>query len=113
MHEWDSETFDKHMGKSTDWCFIVGRTLSGKSELAKMLAPMIRGKIISMTAHAEALKKKLGSEEEAFEGEVPTEKIEECVLEEVARDKAKGEQWCYIFDGFTHKTATEFLKFAG
>jgi len=112
MREWDSEHFKQHMGQSIDWCFVVGKQFSGKSELAKLLAPMVRGKVISMAAHGEAAKKKLGTEEEPFEGEVPAEKIEECVLEEVNGDRARGERWTYIFDGFTHKTATEFLNFA-
>lgn len=112
MSEWDSECFDKHMGQSIDWCFVVGKNMSGKTALATALAPMIRGKVISMAAHSEAAKKKLGTEEEPFEGDVPSEKVEECVLEEVNCDRSKGERWCYIFDGFTHKTATEFLAFA-
>jgi len=112
MSEWDSECFDKHMGQSIDWCFVVGKNMSGKTALATALAPMIRGKVISMAAHSEAAKKKLGTEEEPFEGDVPAEKVEECVLEEVNGDRSKGERWCYIFDGFTHKTATEFLAFA-
>lgn len=56
--------------------------------------------------------KTLGTEDEPFEGEVPCEKVEQAVLELIEGDRARGDRFCYIFDGFIHKKATDFVEFA-
>lgn len=86
--------------------------MSGRSELCKILAPMVKGKVISMSNIAETVRKSLGTEDEPFEGDVPNDKVEEAVLAEVAADRSRGDRFNYIFNGFTHKKASEFLDFA-
>ena len=112
MREWDQEQFRAFLGQKIDWAVVVGRGLSGKSEVCKELCGLVRGKTINMASIAAAVAKTLGTEEEPFEGEVPIEKVEQAVLQLIEGDRARGERWCYIFDGFSHKKASEFLEFA-
>lgn len=82
MREWDNAQFKTFLGENIDWCFVVGRTLGGKTELCKQFQPLVRGgKIISMQKINDEIKKTLGSEEEPWEGDAPIEKIEAKVLE--------------------------------
>lgn len=92
MREWDNEQFKSILGQNIEWCFVIGRTLGGKTELCKQLMPLVcNGKTISMEKIASEIKKTLGSEDEPFDGEVPNNLVEEQVLEMVASDKQKGE----------------------
>ena len=112
MREWDHDQYQAFLGLKTDWCLIVGRSFSGKSTLAKELAPLVKGKVISMAALEESVKKTLGTEDEPFEGDVPIEKIEEAVVALVDADRACNEHFTYIFDDFKHKDAEAFCAFA-
>jgi len=62
-----------------------------------------------MKAISEDVRKKLGNEDEPFEGEVPIEKIEECILETISKDKGSNDKFCYIFDSWEHKDADSFF----
>jgi len=62
-----------------------------------------------MKSISEDVRKKLGTEDEPFEGDVPIEKVEECILEIVANDKGSNEKFCYIFDSWEHKDADLFF----
>lgn len=53
----------------------------------------------------------MGTEDEPFEGDVPIEKVEECILEIVSKDKSMNEKFCYIFDSWEHKDADAFFCF--
>lgn len=110
MCEWDFSAFEAALGKKVSWGIVSGREYSGKAELARSLASIIKGKVISMKVIAEDLKKKLGTEEEPFEGEVPATKIEEAILEVVSNDRAANQSFTYIFDDWTHKSATDFIN---
>jgi hypothetical protein len=76
MNEWDVNTFDDHLGKKVSWGILTGRSYSGKKTIAATLASLIKGKIINMAEISAELKKKMGTEEEPFEGEVPISKVE-------------------------------------
>lgn len=110
MREWDASKFEAALGRKVNWGVVYGREHSGKAELAKALAGLIKGKIINMGKIAEDLKKKLGTEDEPFEGDVPTSKIEEAILETVAQDRAANRNFTYIFEDWAHKNATEFIN---
>jgi adenylylsulfate kinase-like enzyme len=71
MTEWDISTFEEHLGKKVVWGMLTGRSFSGKKTIAENLAALIKGKVVNMNKIAENLKKKLGTEEEPFEGEIP------------------------------------------
>jgi hypothetical protein len=62
-----------------------------------------------MAAIADDLKKKMGTEEEPFEGEVPIEKVEEAILELVSKDRAANSKYTYLFDGWLHKSTMDFI----
>jgi len=109
MNEWDASTFAEHLGKKVNWGLFTGRSNSGKSTIAKALINLINGKLIDMAVIADELKKKMGSEEEPFEGEVPIEKVEEAILELVSKDRAANKKYTYLFDGWLHKTTMDFI----
>jgi dephospho-CoA kinase len=54
---------------------FTGRSFSGKKTVSATLNTLIKGKIINMGEIANELKKKLGTEEEPFEGDVPLDKV--------------------------------------
>jgi tRNA uridine 5-carbamoylmethylation protein Kti12 len=58
---------------------FTGRKFSGKKTLSAELAKILKAKIVDMNEIAAALKKKMGTEEEPFEGEVPISKVEEAI----------------------------------
>jgi hypothetical protein len=58
---------------------------------------------------AEECKRKLGTEEEPFEGEVPLEEVEKETISIVRRDKESSQQYTYIFDGYMQKNADAFV----
>jgi hypothetical protein len=53
-----------------------------------MLSRISRGKILNMMSIAEECKKKLGTEDEPFEGDVPLAEVEKEAIAIVNRDKA-------------------------
>jgi hypothetical protein len=112
MREWDAEQFSAFLGQKIDWAVVVGRSLSGKSEVAKELCSLVRGKVINMANISAAVAKTLGTEDEPFEGEVPCDKVEQAVLQQIEADRARGDRFTYIFDGFIHKKACDFIEFA-
>jgi hypothetical protein len=75
MNEWDPATFESHLGNQVAWGMFTGRALSGKKTVAATLSSLIKGKIINMADIANDLRKKLGTEDEPFEGDVPLDKV--------------------------------------
>ena len=62
-----------------DFSVVIGKPLSGKTFLCKLLEKHFDYKIIDMKALEEVVKKRLGTEEEPFEGEVPIAEVENQV----------------------------------
>jgi len=110
MKEWDSRSFEEQLGSRTEWGIISGCSLTGKTTVAGMIAGLNRGKILNMAVLSEECKKRLGTEDEPFEGDVPLAEVEKDVVALVEADKAASEQFTYIFDGYTHTSAEEFVK---
>lgn len=54
----------------------------------------------------------MGTEEEPFEGDVPVDKIEAAVCEQVSADRAAGNKYTYLYDSWPQKSLGDFLKFA-
>lgn len=84
MNEWDANTFQEHLGNKVAWGLMTGRSYSGKKTLAAALSNIINAKVVSMTELQQELKKKMGTEEEPFEGEVPLKSVEQAILSMVA-----------------------------
>lgn len=58
------------MGNKIDYGVVHGRTLSGKTEVCSQIKKLLGYKIIDMKQIVEDVKKKLGTEDEPFEGDV-------------------------------------------
>jgi adenylate kinase family enzyme len=107
MCEWDFNVFNEKLGNKTEYGVVVGRSLSGKSTLSQHMCTKLGYKIIDMKSVTEKVKAKLGTEDEPFEGEVPIAKVEDeiqSMIKSCPKDK-------FIFDGFTHAKAANFIKF--
>jgi len=72
MKNWDESSFNKLLGNDVSYGVVLGRRLAGKTVVSNHISQLIGGKIISLSGIAEQVKKTLGTEEEPFEGEVPT-----------------------------------------
>jgi dephospho-CoA kinase len=59
---------------------VLGKPLAGKTFISNILAKHLEFKIVDVKAVEEIVKKKLGSEEEPFEGTPPIDKIEDEIL---------------------------------
>lgn len=79
MNNWDQSTFEEHLGKKVSWGIVTGRDYSGSAMVAQELCAIVNGKQIKMAAVSEDLKKKMGTEEEPFEGEVPVADVQAAV----------------------------------
>ena len=48
MSEWNSRTFDQHMGKTTLWGLVSGRKYSGKTTIATKIANLRNGYVLNV-----------------------------------------------------------------
>lgn len=69
--------FNEKMGNKIEYGVVVGRSLSGKSEICAEMAKNSGYRVVDMKAITEQVKAALGTEEEPFEGEVPIAKVQE------------------------------------
>ena len=111
MKSWDESSFNKLLGSDVSYGVVLGRSLAGKTFVSNQIGQLIGGKVINLTGIAETLKKTMGTEEEPFEGEVPTMKVYEAVLESISQDRVNNKKFTYIFDGYSHSKA-DFQSFA-
>jgi len=93
---------------------LVGESLSGKSTLAKVLAASHGYTILDMKAVEDDVKSKMTDEEgNPFEGQVPQAEVEKEIVARINAAKDRGDKTKFVFDGFTHKKAEDFLKLIG
>ena len=59
----------------------------------------------------EQVKKKLGTEEEPFEGEVPVAKVEDEIVSLINADKKAKLKITYVFDGHIHSSINQYTDF--
>lgn len=64
-----------------------------------------------MKALEEVVKKRLGSDEEPFEGEVPVPEVEKEIFSIFDKDMKSGKKYHYVFDGYSHKNVDNFVEF--
>ena len=120
MKAWDETSFKEHLGQKTDWSILCGRKFSGSDIIGGLVSKLTGGKILSMEKiEEEVTKKRLSPEdaEEPMDGPAPIGEIEKDVLALVAADKANGQTFNYLFDGYSnkgykHETAEAFIAFA-
>jgi len=111
MSEWNFQLFNEKLGNKIEFGVLIGKSLSGKSEVAKLLQNTQSYTCIDMKAIADGVKAGLGSEEEPFEGEVPIADVEKAVTEKIKTCQASGKRCKFVFDGFTHSTDEAFFTF--
>ena len=80
---------------------MVVKSLSGKSTLSEVFKDKLNYKIIDMKKIQVEIKKKMGTDEEPFEGEVPITSVEKEILNIISQNKSKSR---FIFDDYIHKT---------
>lgn len=112
LKQWDPRELDEQLGYRTEWGMVTGRSLSGKSTIAEIVAKLAHGKIIDMVKMSEKTKDRLGTEDEPFEGDVPLEEVEKDVIDLIQNDKKQNprNKIMYIIDGYMHASADAFLK---
>jgi len=80
---------------------VVGKSLSGKSTLSEVMKEKLNFKIIDMKKIQLEIKKKMGTDEEPFEGEVPIASVEKEILNILSQNTKNSR---FIFDDYLHKT---------
>ena len=113
MRAWDESTFNEHLGNKTEWAYVQGQSLSGKSLVASFIAENTKGKIIDMAKLAEDIRPRLETEDGPFEGRIPDAEVEKDILAMIAADKNAGDKCFYLIDGQHHETVeaqANFLK---
>lgn len=83
MDDWDASTFEEHLGNKVTWGIVTGRDYSGSAMVASELCAIANAKLIKMKDVAEELKKKMGTEDEPFEGEVPIANVQDAVFAQI------------------------------
>jgi len=113
MESWDFAKFEEHLGNQINYGIITGHALSGRNNVAKVVAELMNGKVIDPEVVTEAVKKRLlGPEPEGeWEGEVPAEEIQKDIWAIIRGDQVAGKKCAYIFDGL-HTTAAKFVEWA-
>lgn len=86
MSNWSYQTFSELISNKIDYTVIIGKPLAGKTFICKLLEKHLGFKIIDMKALEEVVKKRLGSEEEPFEGEVPISEVEKEIFSMFDKD---------------------------
>jgi len=62
-----------------------------------------------MPAVAEEVRKRLSTEDEPFEGDVPIEEIEKDIQAMICSAKSSGKRANFVFDGYMHPKAADFI----
>jgi len=110
MTEWSYQLFEEKLGNKTQFGVIVGKSLSGKTTIAKKLESSLGYKILDMGAIQTAVQAKLTPEGEEPVA-VPIAEVEKEVASIIAASQAGAGKAKFIFDGFLHETEEAFLTF--
>lgn len=111
MNCWDFAVFQEKLGNKVEYGVLLGQSFAGKSTLAAKMKADMDYCIIDMKAITEVVRESMKSEEgEPYEGDIPIESVEKEVASMINKSQA-GDKKKFLFDGFTHKTADDFVKF--
>jgi len=78
MDCWDYDVFQEKMGNMIEYGVVIGRSLTGKSEICNQMA-QTGYTVIDMKAITDQVKVKLTPEDGEFEGDVPMNEVETMV----------------------------------
>jgi len=107
MNQWDAVQFNELLGDKVDYSVLLGRSLSGKTTVAKYLAEKCGFTVFDMKFIEEDLKKRLSTDDNEVE-EVPQDEIDKDIVRIITEDKQAGRKRKYLFDGYLHKTPEAF-----
>lgn len=113
MDAWNYQLFDEKLGNKVSYGIISGKQFSGKSFVAGKMAERLGYTVLDMKATEAQCKAELGTPDEPYEGDVAIEKIEEKLLAQISTLSNSAQKPRFVFDGFAHKSETDFLKFLG
>ena len=112
MNCWDYAVFQEKLGNKVNYGVLLGQAYSGKTTLAAIMQAQMDFKIIDMKAISEAVRESMKTEDgEPYEGEIPMQSVEKEVAAEISRAQSESSKCKFLFDGFTHKNADDFIKF--
>ena len=111
MSEWSFQIFNEKLGNKIEFGVLVGKSLTGKSLVASILAKNQGYTVIDMGKITETVRGALGSEEEPFEGDVPIAEVEKQIVADINAAQNSGQRCKFVFDGYTHETEAAFLAF--
>ena len=80
MAQWDFEAFQEIITDKIDFSVLIGKPLAGKTTLCKLLEKHCDFKVVDMKSLEEVVRKRLGTEDEPFEGDVPIPEIEKEIV---------------------------------
>lgn len=86
VKQWQPETFQEFFQPQIEYHIIEGKSLTGKTFLANLLAKHLGYKLVDYKVIEEQVKKQLGTEDEPFEGDVPNDKVNEAVYQSIQRE---------------------------
>jgi shikimate kinase len=87
---------------------VLGKPLAGKTIISNLLAKHLEFKIVDVKAVEEIVKKKLGTEDEPFDGTPPIDKIENEIIAIFEKDRSQGKKFHYLFDSHSHPNIESF-----
>jgi len=111
MSEWNHQLFEEKLGNRVEFGLMVGKSNSGKTTLANLLASNQGYTVLDMKATTEKVKASKGTEEEPFDGPVPIAEVEAAIIEKIKQTQDTAAKAKFVFDGFTHESLDGFLKF--
>lgn len=90
---------------------VQGKSLSGKTQVCKILGQNHGFTVLDMNAVGEEIKKSKGEDEEGEGEEIPLQQIEQAIVQKIEVAKSAGGRAKFVFDSFTHETEEAFLQF--
>jgi hypothetical protein len=103
MNEWSYQLFDEKLGNKTQFGIMCGKSLSGKTTIAKHLESSLGYKILDMKAIESSVQARLTPEGEDAVA-VPIAEVEKEIVSIITAATSGAGKAKFIFDGFTHGT---------
>lgn len=106
---WSYESFEEFFKPKVDYVVVYGRPLSGKTTVCNLLSKHLGFKWIDYKVYEELARKKLGTDEEPFEGDVPLDNITEEILNLILTETNSGKRFTYAIDGMNKEDLRQMM----
>ena len=112
MNTWDYGVFDEKLGKATEFGLIIGDQFTGKSTLATYMNSQFGYHVIEMKGIMDKIRASKSTEEEPYEGEIKIAEVEKEIVGFIDQKQKSGDcRVKFVFDGFMHASAKDFVTF--